>query len=198
MNPTVTSPTDRTPASPLRVEYYPSIDDCVYVAEGISAVAAGSPAFLVYVYYGFLGLNIFGIPMLLWFADRFLIGLLVFAFNLAAVLFLLPNVNKSHYKAFYRRLHNECAKHSAIVDLNDRGVLYSTRGNEFFFPWTNIIEVEETETSIHLHYEHNAISVQKTDFAYMELERDFLSFARCRVNGPAHREHEQLTKPVTW
>ncbi len=182
MNPTITSPANPTHARSLRVEFYPSVNDCVHVAERINEAAAAAPALLVYVYYGFLGLNLFGVPMLLWFADRFLLGLLVFALNLTATLFLLPNVNRSQYKAYYESLHSECEKHIATVDLNDQGVTYASRGNEFFFPWANIPEIEVTGDSIHLYYEHNAVSVQKSGFPYKEAEDQFLSFARDRVS----------------
>ncbi|MGD9588062.1 MAG: hypothetical protein AB7Q37_06765 [Pyrinomonadaceae bacterium] len=178
MNSTITSPNEATLSKSLLVEYYPSVEDCVHVAERVNSAAAVPTATLVYIYYGFLALNLLGVPMLLWFADLFFTGLIVFGFNLASIFFLLPNVNKSQYRKYFERLHGDCENYLAKVELDDRGVLYSSRGNELFFPWANIIEVEDSENSIHLHYEHNAISVQKTGFAYKQLEQEFISFAR--------------------
>jgi len=118
----------------LRVEFYPTVDDYVYVAAKINDRVPSTP-FSIYAFHIFALINLVLFPAFLWYSDQFLLGTFVFMLNVSFVILYLPRVNKSAYKEYYEQLLGNIETKIAIVELLPEGLQYLHDGVETFYPW---------------------------------------------------------------
>src|SRR5687767_11717928 len=103
MNHTQNTTADQTADESIRVEFYPSVDDYIYVAQHLAQVASTN-TITAYAFYVFLFLNSIVFPVYLWLNGYFLTGFLVFIINLAAFALMVPRANSAGYRKFYEQL----------------------------------------------------------------------------------------------
>ena len=159
------------------VTFYPSVDDHVHIAERVGKAVKVSPWSKI-VYQAFLFLNGILFPVFLWFHDYWLLGFLVFAIEVVALLFITGRVNRDSYKDYYSQLYGNREKEIATVDVTEHGITYSSDGGSSFWPWYRFILIEETDDSVYFFYHGNGFAVRKSGFSYKEDAADFLAFAR--------------------
>ena len=182
MNLTQTAPMNLNANDFHKVEFYPSLEDFVYISQCISDTAKVAPA-TTYSYYVFLAINTIGFPVFLWFSDRFLVGTLVFLTNLLAIMFLIPRVNTDAYRKYFKTMFGDRGEKMALVELSTEGLRYSSHGATSFWAWHRLNLIEETDESIYFFEIGNGFSVRKSGFAYKEEERAFVTFAQECINS---------------
>lgn len=180
---TQTNVTPNKPGS-LAVEFYPSSDDYAYIALRVGH-SVKAPTWTAYAYTVFLLLNVIGFPAFLWFTEHFSLGLIVFAIEVATVLFLFPKANSEHYKSYYSRIFGNREKKIATVELADTGVTYSSDGAMAFWPWYRISAVEESDEAVYFFFDGNGFAVRKNGFAYREDAAEFVAFSRAAIASAA-------------
>jgi hypothetical protein len=168
---------EQLPSDKLTVEFYPSVDDYVHIALRVSGSARPS-TLTAYAYYAFLLVNLIAFPVFLSYVDYPITAFAVFTVNTAALLLLIPRVNKSSFEEYYSQIIGDREKAVARVVLSIEGVRYTADGGEFFMPWDRITEIEDTPDAIYLYFPGNGFGVRKTGFAYVEDEKYFLQSAR--------------------
>lgn len=174
------SQTQQEKTSVHSVEFYPSVEDYLYIATRIGgSVPAGTVA--GYSYYIFLFLNTIAFPAFLWINDHFAAGLAVLAVNIASIIFVIPRVRSDGYRKYYQHLFGDRGSRIAKVLLNGDGVMYESEDGYAFWPWHRIESVEETEESIYFFFEGNGFAVRKSGFAYMEDANRFMEYSRQNV-----------------
>jgi len=161
----------------LSVEFYPAVDDYVYVASRINSSAEGSTA-STYGSYFFVIINVISFPAYLWISNHFFAGTAVFLINVALIIFFIPTVNKSRYKEYYEQLIGKREKHIAKVELSNEGLRYTHDQAETFYLWGKFKTIEESTESIFFFYEGYGFGVRKSGFAYIEQQVGFLEFAK--------------------
>ena len=166
------------------VEFYPSLDDYIYVSTKLTASIPSTPL-TTYSYYAFLLLNTIIFPAFLWLNGYFLGGLFVFVVNMVAVAALMPRVNSDAMRKYYATLFGKREDRIARVELSNDGVIYSANHCYSFWAWECIESVEETEDSILLFSEGNGLGIRKNGFAYQDEQKQFSEFARSQVKGSA-------------
>ncbi len=177
------------PEGQYTVEFYPSVDDQVYVSLRIND-AVRPKVGTTYAYQAFLFINAIAFPAFLLFSEYVIAAAVVFSFNVAALLIMLPRVNADHFRVYYEQLFGDRGKFSARVDLTPLGVNYSSDDGTSVWPWQKIRGIEETAEAIYFFIDGNGFGVQKSGFAYREDERAFFKFAQERA-----RRHQQRSLP---
>lgn len=179
----------RTPVVRHSVEFYPTVDDQVYVSLRIDD-AVKPKAITTYAYQAFLFINAIAFPAFLLFSDYRLAAAVVFVFNVAAVIMIIPRANTDYHRDYYQQLFGGREKFPARVELTLEGVNYTSEGGTSFWPWRTIRAIEETKEAIYFFIDGNGFGVQKSGFAYRDDERAFFEFAQEQV-----RAHRQRTLP---
>ena len=136
-----------------------------------------------YVHYAFLVLNSVFFPAFLFLSDYFIAGLIVFAANLLALMFLFPRINLASYRQYYRRIFGNRENEIATVDLTEAGIVYSSDESEASFPWRRITSIEETPDAIYFFFAGNGFAVRKSGFAYEDEQKSFYDYARGRLSS---------------
>lgn len=160
-----------------KVEFYPSVDDHVHIANRLSSSVPTS-TLTVYSYYAFLFLNTIVFPVFLWFNEYLLAGLIVFLLNILTLMFIVPRANSDSYRKYYEHLYGNRENEIATVELSSAGINYYSDGAETFWPWQRINSIEETDQSIYFFHEGNGFAVSKSGFAYPHDSTEFIDFAR--------------------
>lgn len=168
------------------VEFYPTVDDQVYVSLRIND-AVNPKAITTYAYQAFLFINGIAFPAFLLFSDYRLAAAVVFVFNVAALLFMLPRANSDHFRVYYEQIIGDREKFPVRVELTTEGVNTSSEGGTSFWPWRKIRGIEETKEAIYFFIDGNGFGVQKSGFAYREDERAFFEFAQEQVQTHQRR-----------
>ena len=163
------------------VEFFPALDDYLYVSTKLSNATSSTPA-TTYLYYTFLFVNAIAFPAFLWLDGDFAAGLAVFVVNLVAVLSLLPRVNTNALRTYYATLFGNRENEIARVELSQEGILYFSDGSHSFWEWHRIVAVEETQESIFFFLEGNGFGVRREGFAYRDDEKLFLAFVSEHVD----------------
>src|SRR5687768_14597202 len=98
-------PTEKAelPSDSIAVEFYPSIDDFVHIAERMST-SIKTPLLIQYAYQFFLFINAVAFPGFLWLSEYYLAGILILAVNIAALYWLIPWVTRDGYRAYYKQV----------------------------------------------------------------------------------------------
>jgi len=171
------------------VEFYPTVDDQVYVSLRIND-AVKPKAITTYAFQAFLFVNAVAFPAFLLFSGYVVAAAIIFAINFVAFTFILPRANTDHHRDYYQQLFGEREKFPARVELTTEGVNYSAEGGTSFWPWRKIRGIEETAEAIYFFIDGNGFGVQKSGFAYRDDERAFFEFAQEQV-----RRHQQRSLP---
>lgn len=178
---TEAAPTRKTfPDAVHAVEFYPSLDDYIYISTKLTNSITSKP-FTTYAYYVFLFTNTIVFPAYLWLNGYFGIGLGVFVLNFAAVRILVPRVNKDASRQYYAQLFGDSENKIARVELSDDGLLYDSEHCYSFWAWERIKSEEETEDSIFFFCDGNGLSVRKSGFAYDDQRKAFSEFAKIQL-----------------
>lgn len=173
------------------VEFYPTVDDHVYVSLRIDA-AVKPKAITTYAYQAFLFINAIAFPAFLLFSGYPLAGALLFVLNVAAVTLIIPRATPDYLREYYEQLFGEREKFPARVELTTEGVNCSAEGGTSFWPWRKIRGIEETKEAIYFFIDGNGFGVQKNGFAYRDDERAFFEFAQEQVRH--HQQQRSLPK----
>lgn len=163
-----------------KVEFYPSIDDLVYISLRVSETVPNKPLSL-WAYWAFLFINGIAFPVFLLANEYPAAAIAVFTLNLAAVIFLIPRANTDHFKSFFNSVIPDHEKDLVTIELSVDGVRYSTQSFTSFIKWDRIKKIEETPESIFIFFEGNAWAVRKSGFAYKEQEMEFMRFGRSQL-----------------
>ncbi len=163
------------------VTFYPSVDDHVHVAERIGNAVKVSP-WSTYAYQAFLFLNGILFPVFLWIQDYWLLGTLVFAIDLFALLFITGRVGRDSYKDYYSQLYGNRENEIATVEVNESGITYISDGGSSFWPWYRLTFIEETAESVYFFHHGNGFAVRKSGFSYREELSDFIAFSRASLD----------------
>lgn len=167
------------------VEFYPTVDDQVYVSLRIND-AVNPKAITTYAYQAFLFINAIAFPAFLLFSGYPLAAAVLFVLNVAAVTLIIPRASSDNLRAYYEQIIGDREKFPARIELTPEGVNYSAEGGTSFWPWRKIRAIEETDDAIYFFIDGNGFGVQKSGFAYREEERAFFEFAQEQV-----RHHQQ-------
>lgn len=176
------------------VTFYPSVDDHVHVAERIGNAVKVSP-WSIYAYQAFLFLNGILFPVFLWFNDYWLLGIIVFAIEVLALLFITGRVGRDSYKDYYSQLYGNRESEIATVEVNESGITYSSDGGYSFWPWYRLTLIEETEKSVYFFYHGNGFAVRKSGFSYKEDAVAFVAFSRTSLE---RARRDQLNDGDGW
>ena len=95
--------TSDLPIDSVEVEFYPSVDDYVHIAQRVSS-SIGTPHAVKYAYQIFLILNTIGFPAFLWLNEYYLPGLLIAAINVAALSWLIPWFAREGYRDYFKQV----------------------------------------------------------------------------------------------
>jgi hypothetical protein len=172
------------------VEFYPSIDDHVYVSLRIGE-AAVVKTWSTHLYNLFLLANAIAIPAFLLLIEYKLAAALIFLGNLIAVLFLVPRVNADSNRKFYEKIYGNRENKIARADLRKDGLFYSADGCYSFFAWHRIERIEESDEAIYFFVDGNGFGIRKNGFPYLEAQKAFLGFARENIRGLRSTTSEQ-------
>lgn len=163
------------------VEFYPSIDDYVYIATKFGNTS--EKPISLYFYQAFLLVNCIGLPAFLIFSGYVFTGLVVFVLDFVALAFIIPKVNKDTSRSYFEKTYGAREQRRAQVDLFDHGLLYTADKCYSFWTWEKIEAIEETAEAIIFYLEGNGVSVRKSGFAYGEQSKLFLDFSRDRFES---------------
>ncbi len=169
-------------ASSYKVSFYPSTDDYAYIAQKVSS-AQEFPKLGQYGLQAFLAVNMFALPLVLWYFDQFLVGLIVFALELLFSIAILPSLMTSDFKQHYRTIYSGVEKDLLEVELTDEGLWCRHPATKVFVEWSEVKRIEETKSSIYFFFDHNGMVVAKSGFAYDDEKNRFLSFAKRHVKA---------------
>lgn len=178
-----------TPDVRHSVEFYPTVDDQVYVSLRIND-AVKPKAITTYAYQAFLFINAIAFPAFLLFSEYLIASVVVFVFNVAALLIMFPRANSDHFRVYYEQIVGDREKFPIRVELTTEGVNSTSEGGTSFWPWRKIRSIEETKEAIYFFIDGNGFGVQKNGFAYREDERAFFEFAQEQL-----RRHQQRSLP---
>jgi hypothetical protein len=170
------------------VQFYPSLEDQVYIASRIGGSVPVS-TLTGYAYYIFLFLNVIVFPAFLWMNNYFITGIAVLALNVLALVFIIPRVNSDGYRKYYQHLYANRENKVARVVLNSEGATYESDGGMSFWPWRRIESIEETEEAIYFFFDGNGFAVRKTGFPYQEEANVFTEYARRNLELARKGQH---------
>lgn len=189
MNHIQTAKTEHPNSDSLAVEFYPSVDDYVHIAERVSASIKTPPA-IQHSYQIFLFLNAAVFPVFLYFSDYYVAAIFVLAVNIAALSWLIPWFARDGYRAYFEQVIGPREKEIARAELNSEGIRYTSDDGESFLPWRRITAIEETDEAIFFFFAGNGFAVRKSGFAYRGEEDAFKRLARSNL-AAAHNELER-------
>lgn len=181
-------------ASSYTVEFYPSIDDLVYVSERL-ATSAPSPHLTTRLYQLFLIVNGIVFPSFLMFNGWPWWGFAVFVLNLLAILFLVPRVSGDNTRKYYNSLLPTYEDELEKVTIDNNGLTIKVRRSTSFIEWDEIVSIEENEESIFLFTKANGVAIRKSGFAYKEQEREMFTFAKAQLSA---NKKELKSKEEVW
>lgn len=176
------------------VEFYPAIDDLVYISEKLST-ATPSPHLTTWLYQAFLIVNGIVFPVFLMLNGSPWWGLAVFLLNLLAILFLVPRVSGDTTRKYYVSLMPTYENELAKVTLDHKGVTIKVRRSASFIEWAEFVSIEETEETIFLFTKANGFAIRKSGFAYKEQEREIFTFANAQLSAG---KKELKSKESLW
>ena len=168
------------PEAVQKVTFYPNVDDLAYAAQKINK-SYKFPARAQHAMLAFLTLNMFGLPLVLWyFGQPFMaMGVLVLSALFAGL--FVPALIRSDYSHYFTSMYGYLENELCEVELSGDGVSCRHKDDHSFFSWNSIKEIEETKTAIHFVMASSALTVPKTGFSYDEEKNRFLEFAKARV-----------------
>lgn len=172
------------------VEFYPSVDDYVHIAERLNA-SFKTPPRIQYVYQSFLAINTVVFPGFLWFNEYYLAGILILAVNVAALSWLIPWSMRDGYRDYYKEVIGPRENTIARVELDSEGIRYSSEDGESFTPWRRMTGLEETDDAIFFFFLGNGFAVRKSGFAYRAEQEAFTRFARSNLATTESLQLEQ-------
>lgn len=164
------------------VEFYPSLDDYIYICTKLTESTPATPA-TTYAYHAVLFVNAIVFPAFLWLNGYFVGGFVVFGAHVGAFLALVPIVDSDRIRKYYASVFGERENRIARVELSNAGLLYSANDCYLFWTWESIESVEETEDSIIFFSEGNGLGVRKSGFAYQDEQKQFSDFANSRMKA---------------
>ena len=168
------------PSDSLSVEFYPSVDDYVHIAERVSS-SIKTPTLIQYAYQFFLFVNAAAFPAFLWFSEYYIAGILILAINIAALSWLIPWFARDGYRAYFEQVIGPREREIARAELNSEGIRYTSDDGESFLPWRRITAIEETDDAIFFFFAGNGFAVRKSGFAYRGEQEAFTRLARSNV-----------------
>jgi hypothetical protein len=189
MNHIQTAKTD-LPSDSLAVEFHPSVDDYVHIANRVAA-SIKTPPVIRYAYQFFLFINAVGFPAFLWLNEYYIAGILILAVNIAALSWLIPWFTRGGHRAYFEQVIGPRESEIARVELNSKGIRYSSDDGESFFPWRRITAIEETDDAIFFFFSGNGFAVRKSGFAYRGEQDAFTRLARSYLEGEHSPQLEQ-------
>lgn len=172
--------------SELHVEFYPTVEDHVHIAQRIGGSVKQKRSAL-WAYWFFLLVNVIAFPAFLLFEQYVLSAVFIFVLNGALVLFFVPKAESDSLREYYSQVFGNREDVLARVDLTDEGIHYSADGAASFWPWGRVSGVEETESSIYFYLDGNGFAVRKSGFVYHEDARSFFEYAETRFDRTRHR-----------
>ena len=159
------------------VEFYPAIDDLVYITRTNQKVYKLT-SYAKSALLGFLLLNVAGMPAVLFYFDRLAAAFIVCLLNIVFSIFVLPKIMTTDYRRFFKTMHVDFENEIARVELNEEGVICRARGNMSFHAWRNVKRIEESAEAIYFFLAGTGFAVRKNGFAYDQQKDEFLTFAR--------------------
>jgi len=178
------------PTDSLAVEFHPSVDDYVHIANRVTA-SIKTPLGIQYAYQFFLFINAIVFPVVLWLNDYYIAGILILAANIAALSWLIPWFTRGGHRAYFEQVIGPRENEIARVELNSSGIRYSSDDGESFFPWRRITAIEETDDAIFFFFSGNGFAVRKSGFAYRDEQDAFSRFARSHLAAGQTLQLEQ-------
>ena len=161
------------------VEFYPSIDDYVAVAEFQNKKHNALTSVSKLALQGFLFVNWLALPAVLFFFGYAMASLFFLALNLVFALLFLPAMMRFDYRRYYRQVYGENFENELIrVELSQTGISIRHLNSLAFYGWDNVTGVEERSESIFIHLRASTLPIRKSGFAYVEMEQNFLAFLR--------------------
>src|SRR5688572_33211320 len=139
--------TREVPINTHTVEYFPSADDYAYIATRVSG-SVPTPQIVTYAYQGFLLVNAIAFPAFLWYHNYFYAGLFVLIADALMLYWILPWFGSLGLKRFYDHSFGNREKRAVRVDLNLKGLTYTSDGGTLFLPWRKIQSIEESDESL--------------------------------------------------
>jgi hypothetical protein len=167
-----------TDTSPHIVEFYPAIEDYVYLAE-INAKRYPLPSIGKLFLQAFIFLNAFGLPVVLFYFDYVLTALIVFGLNVSLSVVFIPALFRTDYRRYYRIVSPDLENEVIRVELHPDGLLSQRGADNSFHTWKSVKSVEETKDAIFFVLTGgHGLAVRKTGFAYDADKRAFVTFAK--------------------
>ena len=160
----------------LKVSYYPDVDAMAYAIERNSR-RYKLPSITQYAMFGFLFLNIGGLPLALFSLGFGSLALAVLISNCIFAVFILPRLLKTDYTRYIRTFYGDIENRLAEIELTRDGLWSRLDGDFTFFRWETVREVEETDTAVHLYLGHSSLSIPSSAFPYREQQKEFTRFA---------------------
>ena len=160
----------------LTVEFYPSIDDLVYVALQIGKSYRSRTSSTVALQF-LLALNAIGFPAFLIFSEQVLAGALIFFVNVVIFVFAGPRANSDNLREYYQHIYPDREKVIATVRLSEEGITYTADEGSSFWPWKRLKGIEDTTDALFFYFDGHGFGVRKSGFAYKDEESRFIAFA---------------------
>lgn len=178
-----------TDSPPLSVEFYPSVEDYVWLAE-VNANRYPMPAAGRYALMAFVLLNAFGLPVVLFYLGYLLPALIVFGLNLALSIYVIPALFRVDHRRYFFQMTPDLEECLIRVELYENGVSTRFEEDSSFHSWKSITSVEVSQDAIFFMLRGGqAIIVRKSGFPYEQDLNRFVAFAHERVKLlPANNE----------
>jgi YcxB-like protein len=164
------------------VEFYPSIDDYVYIARQVNRSNAFS-SWTKFTLQAFFVVNAIGLPAVLLYFGYLFPSIAIFTLNIFFASFFLPAITKFDYRRFFRSIYGNLENELVRVELTNEGVFCRHLSDVSFHSWRSITAIEETEESIFFHLRGTAIIARKSGFPYEDQKKQFLEFGRNHQRG---------------
>ena len=136
-----------------------------------------------FIYYAFLIAGIGSIPVLFlgkgnWWAGMFTF-ICIFALSFYVYFKSIPT--KTYFYRECRKIYGDQVI-NVLIELSENGIKATHLGDEYFFVWQNILNVEETEDRLFFNgrYRHE-VSIPKRAFVSTDDFGRFLIFGKSRV-----------------
>ena len=181
------------PGITLTVEFYPSIDDLVSLTARINK-RHQLPSVAKVSLQAFLAINLIGLPATLWFYDKILLGIVVFAANFAFAALFLPAVSRMDHRRYFKTLYPDLEDELATIQINQKGLLYERGGNTTFYPWKSFQAVTEEKEAIYFFLRSTGFAIRKSGFAYDEQKNAFVEFAKNRIMSASRNDTAPIDK----
>lgn len=116
-------------------------------------------------------------PLILFYLEYFLIGILVFAINLGVV-FLNNHLFASNSKNSYSKCFPNLETTDTTIEVNEKGLICEFEGISTFVPWRSIHAIVENRTDITFATTPYCLYVPKRAFDDEHHFQEYLSVAR--------------------